>query len=245
MAKMDNENNIQNMPKEERDMLLMDTKKYTDELEELEKLQESISNSDDSTKEKDSSDINNEDYDIQSNRKKSKKKDRVINRKLGYHRRYLKSSVKFSNVILLFIFIVLSIMVICKFAVPEKTPTSTSGSNVVATSDAKFGSNIEMETKSVFEDSTLTVDITIKNNEDITIKFNPASIKLDNGENIYIPHLSDADKEAVPVGGLASGATASFKLTYNIDEGSLNNSNLETIIVGNSDTCILITSLGL
>lgn len=234
-----NENN--QMSQEEKEMVLKDTQKYADELKDLEKMQKDISSA--SRHMEEDSAPKRENYDIEKSRHEIKKKGRVINRRLGYHRRYLYSDVKISNIVLLIIFIVLSILVICKFAIPERTPTSQS--NIVATSEAKFGNNIEMKTDSDYKDGVLKVKVTVKNNEKVTIKFNPASIKLKHGDNIYIPALSDKDKAAVSPEGLPANSKAMFTLKYNIDEGSVTNSSLETIVVGGQETCILVTSLGL
>lgn len=236
------ENNEHKELSEEKEMILKDTQKYADELKDLEKMQKDISSASSKHEEEDCA-PKREDYNIEKSRHEIKKKGKILDRHLGYHRRYLYSDVKISNIILLIIFIILSVLVICKFAVPERMQTSQS--NIIATNESEFGDNIEMTTESDLKDGVLNVKVTVKNNEKVTIRFNPSSIKLKSGDKIYIPVLSDKDKSAVSPEGLPSNSKATFTLKYNINEGSLTNSSLETIVVGGQETCILITSLGL
>lgn len=238
---MENNNeNIHDLSNEKKDMVLKNTQKYADDLESLEKMHNTVSPEieDEQFGEKES-------YDLKKDREKNRKKERkrVNNRRLGYHRRYLYSDVKISNILLLIIFIVLTIFVIAKYAIPEKSKTSDT--NIIEKSVAKFGSNIDILVVPNVKDSHVDIKVTVSNNEASSIKFTPASIKLKSGDNIYIPTLTDKDKAAVPVEGLKRGESASFYLKYNIDKGSIANSSLEAFIIGGSETCVLIASLGL
>ncbi len=223
---------------EEKQMVLKDTQKYTDELETLEKLHDSMENKEKATNESES-----EKYDIEEKRNtvKERKKGREINRKLGYHRRYLSSQVKISNIVLIVLFIILSLLVIGKYAIPQKTLTSNS--NISAYTQSKFGQKLELMTETEWIENSLKVKVTFTNNEKINVKFNPETIKLVKGDTIITPALSDKDKEAVSIEGVKPGETVTFSLKYNIDKGSTSNSRLETIVVGDGNTCIIVTSL--
>ena len=79
--------------------------------------------------------------------------------------------------------------------------------------------------------------------EQSTIKFNPESIKLKKGEAIYVPAISDADKEVVSIEGLRPKETATFTLIFNIDKATATNSTLETVVISDSQTYTIVTSL--
>ena len=113
-------NNNQSTPdnrisNEEKEKILKDSQILIDSLE---KENENIQN------ESTSKESFKTSYDIDSERKKTKKnkKDKEISRNLGYQRRYLNSSIKISNVILLSIFIILGILVVFKFMAPGMLP---------------------------------------------------------------------------------------------------------------------------
>ena len=137
------DNKEREITNEEKEMILKETQKYTDKLDELENLHQSIINEDKTETNKDEEEPKNENYNIEENRKvaKEKKKERRIDRKLGYHRRYLRSQVKISNIVLIILFIVLSCLVIGKYAMPKDTLRSNQS---VITTNYEFGRNIDV-----------------------------------------------------------------------------------------------------
>lgn len=238
----ENNKQVNEISDEEKDMILLDTKRYTDELENLEKMHDSINNENIEFDSKDKS--KNEKYDIEKNRTNIKHKERSINRKLGYKRKYLNSDVKISNVVLLIIFIVLSIMVIGKYALPNDLGIGVNNSQIVEES-TQFGSQIYVYVGHKYQNDNLIVNMTIENKEKENIKFNPEAIKLINNETIYVPTVSNEHKKLIPTEGIKPNEKVTFDLIFNTNEGSTTNPKLETIVLGNSETCILVTSIGL
>lgn len=231
--------NNQELTSEQKEKVLKDTSEYTENLKKLEKMQESMQDGKESEGEK-------ERYDILKERdkiKKDKNKSMEVNRRIGFHRRYLYPYVKISNYILLVIFIILSILVTAKF-LPSPTEVSRGDTNIVASSSQSFGNKVEMDAKSSQEKNILSIQVMIYNGEGETIYFNPETIKLRQGETIYMPHINDEDKEKLSNSGLNIDEKVSFTLEYEIDENTAKNATLETIIKGDKETCILITSIG-
>lgn len=237
---MENDKDTHELSNEEKKLIFQDSQKYTEELESLEKMHKAVSN--DTKVEDNDSNSAKEDYNIEKNRKTVKSKSRTIDRKLGYHRRYLYSNVKISNVILIIIFILMTILVIGKYALPNKVVSS----NTVTSSNTKFGDKIDMKTKVDVNKHNLNIKVEVKNGENTVIKFNPASIKMKKGENIFTPIISDKDKEAVSADGIKPGESVSFSVVYNIEKGSASNSTLETIVIGtHGESCRIIAALGI
>lgn len=230
--------NEQELSDEKKELILEDAKKYEEDLKKLEEMQSSL----DSEKISSAHDTN-ESYNIEQERKniQQNKQGKVINRKLGYHRRYLSSQIKLSNLVLLSIFLILSLFVAIKYI----SPYTFHNQPGISSHEDYFGNKVMLETSQSYDNGILTVDINITNNEQATIKINPAAIQLLSGENHYIPTVTNLSNSNLQSEGLHSEEKTSFTLSYDIEESDTKDMTLQILVKGSQQSVVIVSGVNL
>lgn len=218
---------------------LTDAKAYQKQLEELEKSSRELNTVDIIETKEISEEIKEEKVDLLSKRKKlknskSKEKEMIVHRKLGFHRYYLSSPVKIKHVVLLIMIIVMAVLCIGKF-MPY---TGHVGQGAVDSGGQIVGEAVYMRARYVeSNDTKVTIDVTVQNKEDSTIHFNPTSFKLYVNDKVYAAEILDED--VVYANGLPADSEKTYQLHFLTDEKVTESGNIIAVMSMNNTSFTL------